>query len=70
MQPLLIASKIILDIDDRPIGVLVVESDKRDAFTEDQLKGLMDSAAKDAAILLSPLRKYLPTMQFAQGEGL
>lgn len=70
MKPRLLAAKRVVDKDDRPLALIVIESEKSDAFEEKQLRGAMVEAAKDCANLLIAWANHLPAPSLAQDEGL
>lgn len=70
MKSKLIAAKKIVDKSDRPLAVVVVESVKRDAFAEAELREKMEMSAKDCAVLIETWEEHLPTSSIAEGAGL
>ena len=59
-----------VDKNDRPIALIVVESTKSNAFVEAALKSALTIAATDCATLLMAWKDHLPTPSVAQDEGL
>lgn len=70
MRPKLIAVKKVVDKNDRPIALIVVESTKSNAFVEADLKSALTIAATGCATLLMAWKDHLPTPSVAQDEGL
>ena len=70
MTSKLIAVKKVVDKNDRPIALIVVESTKSNAFVEANLKSALTIAATDCANLLMVWKDHLPTPSAAQDEGL
>ena len=70
MRSKLIAVKKVVDKNDRPIALIVVESTKSNAFVEANLKSALTIAATDCANLLMVWKDHLPTPSAAQDEGL
>jgi hypothetical protein len=70
MRAKLYAVRKILNKLDRPIGVLVIESTNREAFTEEFLKRELDQVAEDWGAFIHILVKYLPQPGIARGVGL
>ena len=68
MRPKLIAVKKVVDKNDRPIALIVVESTKSNAFVEADLKSALTTAATDCATLLMVWKDHLPTPSVAQDE--
>ena len=70
MRSKLIAVKKVVDKNDRPIALIVVESTKSNAFVEADLKSALTIAATDCATLLMVWKDHLPAPSVAQDEGL
>ena len=70
MTSKLIAVKKVVDKNDRPIALIVVESTKSNAFVEADLKSALTIAATGCATLLMAWKDHLPTPSAAQDEGL
>lgn len=70
MRSRLIAGKRVSDQTGRPIGVIVVESDEMDAFTEEELKLHLVTVAEDFGPIISSLRPYIPTPNDARKVDL
>jgi hypothetical protein len=70
MKPKLFAAKKIVDSDDRPVAVLVVESEKRDAFEESDLVRNMGEAAQDLASTICAVKDHIPLPNLAAEAGL
>ena len=70
MTSKLIAVKKVVDKNDRPIALIVVESTKSNAFVEADLKSALTIAATGCATLLMAWKDHLPTPSVAQDEGL
>lgn len=70
MDSKLIAAKRVVDNNDRPLGLLVVESVKRDGFDEANLRNSLTVAASDCALLISAWKDHLPSPNIAESEGL
>ena len=70
MRPKLIAVKKVVDKNDRPIALIVVESTKSNAFVEADLKSALTIAATGCATLLMAWKDHLPTPSVAQDGGL
>ncbi|WP_166416951.1 hypothetical protein [Cochlodiniinecator piscidefendens] len=70
MPSKLIAVKKVVDRNDRPIALIVVESTKSNEFDENDLQCALTIAATDCAHLLTVWKDHLPTPSAAQDEGL
>ena len=70
MTSKLIAVKKVVDKNDRPIALIVVESTKSNAFVEADLKSALTITATGCATLLMAWKDHLPTPSVAQDEDL
>ena len=70
MTSKLIAVKKVVDKNDRPIALIVVETNKSNAFVEADLKSALTIAATGCATLLMAWKDHVPTPSVAQDEGL
>jgi hypothetical protein len=70
MQTRLIATHRVRDFDHRPIAVIVVESTRNDAFSEEHVKALMSEEAIALGKMMHDLKEHIPTPQEAESWGL
>jgi hypothetical protein len=70
MRSRLIAGKKVVDQNNRPTAIIVVESAKADAFGEEELRVKVESVADDFGRIVAGLRSYIPIPSDAEEAGL
>jgi hypothetical protein len=70
MIPHLIAAQRVQDFSHRPVAVIVVESTRQDAFSEESVLAVLKEESVSMGKMMDDLRQHIPTPQEAESRGL